>query len=341
MPVALEQANAQAGLGDAGRFWEQVCYLYKTGGDGIADPFAATSVIPAATSVIRDMTDVRFEVPEFVPANCTGCGQCWTQCPDTAIPGLVTEVEDLLRTAMRVAGNGRPLDRFQQIVKPLGAECRKLLQGTPFTTFATVLSEAYPGVVGRLNPDPERRAVLDREFAAVYAALVDFPLAKTGPFFDVPAGRDKAAGGLLSITVNPNACKGCNICVRVCPDDALRTVAQTPEMVDRLRRNWALWDALPDTPDRYVNVSNIEEGIGVLSSLLLKKQTYRSMVGGDGACMGCGEKTVAHLVLSAVNALMLPRAQRRGAAGRPHHAARRRRGLLAAVPICTPADGAG
>ncbi len=310
MPATLERAGAQPGLGDAGRFWEQVCFLYKSGGDGIADPFAATSVIPAATSIIRDMTGVRFEVPDFVPANCTGCGQCWTQCPDAAIPGLVTEVEDLLRAAVRFAGNGRPLERFPQIVKPLGAECRKLLQGTPFTTFAGVLSEAYRGVVGRLNADPERRAVLDREFTAVYAALAEFPLARTAPFFDVPAGRDKAAGGLLSITVNPDACKGCNICVRVCPDDALRTVPQTPEIVDRLRRNWALWEELPDTPDRYVNVSNLEEGIGVLSSLLLKKQTYRSMVGGDGACMGCGEKTVAHLVLSAVNALMLPRAQR-------------------------------
>jgi pyruvate-ferredoxin/flavodoxin oxidoreductase len=33
------------------------------------------------------------------------------------------------------------------------------------------------------------------------------------------------------------------------------------------------------------------------------------MVGGDGACMGCGEKTVIHLVVAAVNALMLPRVE--------------------------------
>ena len=33
-----------------------------------------------------------------------------------------------------------------------------------------------------------------------------------------------------------------------------------------------------------LNVSNIEEGIGVLPTLLLRKQSYRSMAGGDGAC---------------------------------------------------------
>jgi pyruvate-ferredoxin/flavodoxin oxidoreductase len=34
------------------------------------------------------------------------------------------------------------------------------------------------------------------------------------------------------------------------------------------------------------------------------------MVGGDGACMGCGEKTAVHLVVSAVHALMGPRVEK-------------------------------
>jgi pyruvate-ferredoxin/flavodoxin oxidoreductase len=48
----------------------------------------------------------------------------------------------------------------------------------------------------------------------------------------------------------------------------------------------------------------------VLSSLLLKKATYRSMVGGDGACMGCGEKTAVHLIVSSVFAAMQPRVKK-------------------------------
>jgi pyruvate-ferredoxin/flavodoxin oxidoreductase len=98
--------------------------------------------------------------------------------------------------------------------------------------------------------------------------------------------------------------------VEVCPDGALVTVRQDDERLARLRRNWALWQKLPDTDDRFVNVSDVDEGIGVLSSLLLKKGTYRSMVGGDGACMGCGEKTAVHLIISAIYAAMQPRVTR-------------------------------
>jgi pyruvate-ferredoxin/flavodoxin oxidoreductase len=310
MPDLLDGSKWRDGLGNPGRFWEQVCYLYKTGDDGIADPFAALSAIPAATSTIRDMTDVRFEVPEFVPANCTGCSQCWTQCPDAAIPGLVNEPEEIIQAAITTVSNGRSLDRLGQIVRHLGTESRKIMNGVPFTSFGPVLSEAYKTVIAKMNLDPERRSALDAEFAPVYSVLEEFPLAKTAPFFDVPEAREKGTGGLLSITINPEACKGCNICVEVCPDEALKTIPQTDEVVDKLRRDWKLWQHLPDTHDRYVNVSDIEEGIGVLSSLLLKKDTYRSMIGGDGACMGCGEKTVVHLVLSAVNALMLPRVKK-------------------------------
>jgi len=310
MPAILDGTGVREGIGNPGRFWEQVCYLYKTGDEGIADPFAALSAIPAATSTIRDMTDVRFEVPEFVADKCTGCAQCWTQCPDAAIPGVVNTIDEVIQAAIKTASNGRSFDRLGTIVKHLSNESRKIMKGVPFTTFGAVLSQAYKNVVEKLKFDPDRRKAMDEEFAPVYTALAEFPLAKAAPFFDLPESQEKGTGGLLSITVSPEACKGCNICVEVCPDNALITVAQTDEIVDQLRRNWQLWENLPDTDDRYVNVSNLEEGIGVLSSLLLKKENYKSMAGGDGACMGCGEKTEMHLVLSAVNALMLPRVRK-------------------------------
>jgi pyruvate-ferredoxin/flavodoxin oxidoreductase len=310
MPDMLGGTNVEPGIAHGGRFWEQVCVLCKMGEDGIADPFAALSAIPAATSTIRDMTNVRFEVPEFVPDRCTGCSQCWVQCPDAAIPGVVNDVQEVLEATVRAVENGKRFDRVRQILKPLAGEARRVLKGVPFTTFGDTVSAAYEAVVSKLGLDPERRHALDAEFAPVYSALAEFPLAKTAPFFDLPESKQKGTGGLLSITINPDACKGCNICVAVCPDGALKTVKQTEEVVERLRRNWRVWQFLPETDDRYVNVASIEEGIGVLSSLLLKQSNYRSMVGGDGACMGCGEKTVLHLVVSAIQANMLPRVKR-------------------------------
>lgn len=307
IPALLDRAAAAKGVANPGRFWEQVCALYATGSDGIADPFVAVSAMPAASSAFRDMTNIRFEVPEFVAEKCTGCNQCWTQCPDAAIPGLVSSPEQLLDAAIRTAADGRTLDRIRQVAKPLAREVGKVLGAVPFDGFGPALASAYRNVADRLGWEPEKRAQLDDEFAAVHSVLADFPLAKTTPFFDVPESRQKGSGGLLSITINPEACKGCNICVAVCPEQALVTVRQDEAVVERLRSNWALWQNLPDTDDRFIAISNLDEGIGVLPSLLLKKASYRSMVGGDGACMGCGEKTVVHLVTSAIEAVMQPR----------------------------------
>jgi pyruvate-ferredoxin/flavodoxin oxidoreductase len=310
IPTLLDNPNQLPGIGNQGRFWEQVCSLCGIDQDVIADPFAAISAIPAATSTVRDMSDIRFEVPDFIASKCTGCAQCWTQCPDAAIPGVVNSVEDVITTAIRTAQNGASLDRIQSVSGNLARETRKVLKAVPFTTFGETVSAAYRNMAEKLPWDAERKKALDEEFSAVYSVLADFPLAKTVPFFDVQEGKEKGAGGLLSITVNPEACKGCNICVDVCADGALVTVHQTDEMLDQLRRNWDMWENLPDTADRFINIRSIEEGIGVLPSLLLKKENYRTMAGGDGACMGCGEKTAVHLIVSAVESLMQPRVEK-------------------------------
>ncbi|MGD2123653.1 MAG: 2-oxoacid:acceptor oxidoreductase family protein, partial [Gemmatimonadota bacterium] len=311
IPTFLDVENQEWGIGNQGRFWEQVCsFCASTGQDGIADPFAAMSAIPASTSVVRDMTDIRFEVPDFIAEKCTGCSQCWVQCPDAAIPGVVNTTEEILDAAVLTAmNNGASLDQFMSISKNVAKEAHKLLKGVPFHNFADILSQAYTSILDKLGWDAERRAEVDKQFAAVYSVVAEFPLAKTTPFFDLPENQEKGTGGLLSITVNPEACKGCNICVEVCPENALITVKQDEEVVDKLQRNWEMWERLPDTNDRYINISDLEHGLGILPSLLLKKGNYRTMAGGDGACMGCGEKTAVHLLVSTIEGVMQPRVE--------------------------------
>ena len=310
IPISLDNPTAEQGFANPGRFWEQVCaFCQTTGEDGIADPFAAVAVIPAATSTVRDMSNIRFEVPHFVADKCTGCSRCWVQCPDAAIPGLVHSVEDIFDTAIRAAQNGRPLDRVRQISKHLARESRTIMKGVPFKTFGDVASSAYSNVMNKLGWTPEKRVTMDEEWAAVFPVLAEMPLAKTTPFFDLPERKEEGSGGILSITVNPEACKGCNICVDVCPEGALITVRQDEEILERLRRGWDVWNLMPDTDDRFINISDLDAGIGVLSSLLLKKKNYLSMVGGDGACMGCGEKTAVHILVSTIEGVMIPRVE--------------------------------
>lgn len=60
-----------------------------------ADLSVARSYIPAGTANLRDFSYVAPEIPEYIPENCTGCMECVTECPDTAILGKVLSESDL------------------------------------------------------------------------------------------------------------------------------------------------------------------------------------------------------------------------------------------------------
>ncbi|RKZ07932.1 pyruvate ferredoxin oxidoreductase, partial [bacterium] len=137
-----------------------------------------------------------------------------------------------------------------------------------------------------------------------------FKFALSRPYYTLAEQDQKGSGGLVSITVNPQTCKGCMECVEVCGDDALRPQKQTKETVKDLRTNWDFWLDLPTTPEKFIRVDNLEEGIGALESIMLDKQTYLSFTSGDGACLGCAEKTVLHLFVGTIEALMQQRVKK-------------------------------
>ena len=51
----------------------------------------------------------------------------------------------------------------------------------------------------------------------------------------------------------------------------------------------------------------LEEKIGPLETILLNKDAYLNFASGDGACLGCSEKSVVHLFTATVESLMQPR----------------------------------
>lgn len=60
-----------------------------------ADTSVARSLIPAGTAALRDFSYVAPEIPDYIPENCTGCMECVTECPDTAILGKVLSESEL------------------------------------------------------------------------------------------------------------------------------------------------------------------------------------------------------------------------------------------------------
>ncbi|MBW2508970.1 MAG: 2-oxoacid:acceptor oxidoreductase family protein, partial [Deltaproteobacteria bacterium] len=314
LPVMVKPLpQSKAPMTDIHRFWEQTGNFYARGlgNDNLADPFIGLGVMPPSSALFRDMTGIRFEHPEWIPENCTACGDCYTVCPDTALPGLVNEVSQVFDTVVnrvRRNGHGAEIKHLPKAARAVEQNLRALFRESKESdSVALLMDKAMDQTLRQTELRGSEKAELERELGFFKEELNGFQFALTRPHYTLQEQDQPGSGGLLSITVNPYTCKGCMECVEVCNDDALRPMRQTNESVQHLRDNWDLWTDLPNTPQKYIRIDDLEEGIGTLESILLDKSNYLPFTSGDGACLGCSEKTALHLFVATVEALMRPR----------------------------------
>lgn len=82
---------------DVDDFNERIIRAYEDGTaekELPADLTVSRSLVPAGTATLRDFSYVAPEIPEYINDNCTGCMDCVTLCPDTAILGKVVGEEE-------------------------------------------------------------------------------------------------------------------------------------------------------------------------------------------------------------------------------------------------------
>jgi len=311
LPVMLKQLpEGDGGVSDVHRFWEQTGVFYATGrgSDNLVDPHMALSLMPASTGVYRDMTQIRFEYPKYVPENCTACGNCFSVCPDSAIPGLVNSVSDVFAAAIQRVERGMPTQYLRRETRTIEKRLRKLIEGAGEAgDMRQLMDQAVLEVLAAFQGEADQKAAFEKELGLMMEALGDYQFAITKPYWSNREKKKKGTGGLFSITVNPYTCKGCMECVEVCEDEALVAAPQTAETIQEMQAKWDIWLDLPTTDPDFIRIDDLNEKVGALETLLLDKSNYESVVAGDGSCMGCGEKTVIHLFTSTVTALMQPR----------------------------------
>ncbi len=307
MHTPVADAKHLPPVADLHRFWEQTGHFYITGkgNDNLVDPFIGASLMPAATGLYRDMTGIRFEHPVWIAENCTACGNCYTACPDSAIPGLINSVAEVFTTALsRIETSGTPTRFLRRAVRVAEKKLRALTTGDGVAV-RPLIDQAIEATIADAPED--ERTKLAAEFALLQEQLGSFQFAATKPYWSQKEKKAPGSGGLFSITVNPLTCKSCALCVTVCEDNALKMVTQTESSVKTLRQDWDFWLDLPTTPKEYSRIDSLDDKIGALETLLLDKSNYNAMNCGDGACLGCGEKTAIHLFTAAAAALMQPR----------------------------------
>ena len=78
----------------------------------------------------------------------------------------------------------------------------------------------------------------------------------------------------------------------------------------------AFLDLLPDTPQKYLGLYNDtrpqDSKTATLRNMLMVRRNYDALVSGDGACAGCGEKSILRAIAAVTEAYMRPLYPREG-----------------------------
>jgi pyruvate-ferredoxin/flavodoxin oxidoreductase len=272
-----------------------------------AGALASVGVMGAGSGATQSKYVARRETPVFIAENCTQCMACITACPDTALPNMAQEVATVLKTAVNNYVSD-PADRrafgteiagLEQRVRTRMNESVKAKSGVPFKDIIGEEVTALTTVSARAKT----------EFTGIIAKL---PLAYSNApaIFRSLEAKTAGAGGLFSIYVS-DLCKGCGECVQVCGDhDALRMTRETEELNADLTTAQVFSRLLPDTPQKFLGLYDDNDAANsreaALRNHLMVRRNYEALVSGDGACAGCGEKSILRSIASVTEAYMRP-----------------------------------
>jgi pyruvate-ferredoxin/flavodoxin oxidoreductase len=270
-----------------------------------ATPLSAMGMIAAATGDTASKYVARRETPLFIPENCTQCMECISVCPDTALPNCSQDLSTLLSTAVSYyiadpadrASLMSALPEIERLTRQrMVAEVKT---GTPLPTILHEITESVDGF----------SAASKEQFFEIIAKV---PMAyqKVNAIFSSPERKSPGSGGIFSIFVS-DLCKGCAACVTACGDhNALKMVAETEEVNAEHTTGTAFLDLLPDTSQKYLGLFNAanpaDSKTATLRNMLMVRTNYDALVSGDGACAGCGEKSVLRSIAAVTEAYMRP-----------------------------------
>jgi len=272
-----------------------------------ASPLASVGVMAAGTGATASKYGARRETPLYIAENCTQCMACITACPDTALPTTAQELETILETAIRNYIT-REDDRAKLLaaIPQIDAGAREQMNAAVKAREPRPLPQILIEQVNRVDGVSDGGRT---EFAAIITKL---PLAysKVNAVYANVERREPGKGGIFSIFVS-DLCKGCGECVTECGDhNALVMRADDEDFNAGVLSAQRFLELLPETDPKYLGKYDPAHPAAsrqaTLRNLMMNLGAYTALVSGDGACAGCGEKSVLHALASVTEAYMRP-----------------------------------
>jgi pyruvate-ferredoxin/flavodoxin oxidoreductase len=269
--------------------------------------YASVGVIAAASGDTASKYVARRETPLFIPENCTQCMECITVCPDTALPNCSQELHTILRTAVtQYVKNPQEREKMLRSLPEIEKRTRERMRDEVAKNTHTPL----PQILNQVTDEVDGFAEEAKQ--QLFAILDKVPMAfqKTHAIFSTPERKNPGGGGIFSIFVS-DLCKGCAACVTACGDHAALKMVQETETVNAEHETGsAFLNLLPDTPQKYLGLYSDtrpqDSKTATLRNMLMVRRNYDALVSGDGACAGCGEKSILRAIAAVTEAFMRP-----------------------------------
>ena len=272
-----------------------------------ATPLVSLGVMAAGSGDTASKYVARRETPLYIAENCTQCMECIAVCPDTALPNCSQDLETILRTAIaNYVTDTSERQKMLTLVPEIEHRTRELMRDAVSRNARTplpALIRDVTNVVDGFSPEAKDQ---------FFGVLDKIPMAyqKANAIFATPEKRSPGSGGVFSIFVS-DLCKGCAACVTACGEhQALRMVQETEEVNAEHETGTAFLDLLPDTSQKYLGLYNDlrpqDSKTATLRNMLMVRRNYDALVSGDGACAGCGEKSILRAVAAVTEAYLRP-----------------------------------
>ncbi len=272
-----------------------------------ASKLASVGVMASATGATASKSVARRETPVFIAENCTQCMECIAACPDTALPNTAQDIGTVLTSAVRhYVTDQTDRETLLAAVPGLEERIRTTMLGKVKAKETLPFKDIVRQEIGSLD-DVSAKAKEE-----VFAIIDILPLAysKSHAIFSSIEKKKPGNGGLFAIFVS-DLCKGCAECVTECGSHkALRMEPDNEALNTQYESAKGFFDLMPDTQKKFLGLyddDNPQDSrAAALRNHLMVRRNYEALASGDGACAGCGEKSVLRALATLTEAYMRP-----------------------------------